>query len=183
MAQLEKLDDRVRELEQHVEHRDGVIDQLTEDLRRSQSEVSALHTRMEEAEMNSRLPCLILSGQSAGRGGGGRGAARGGDQEQREDINTFVIDTLNRCFPGLGVGVADLDRVHRLPGAGNRVIIRFVRSGEGSIRDTVMSRRLELRGKELYVSESLTKTRSLTFRSLLAAKKDKRLHIVCTRGC
>ncbi|KAF0294364.1 hypothetical protein FJT64_007922 [Amphibalanus amphitrite] len=62
MAEIVKLNERVKDLEQHVEARDSVIDQLTDDLRRSRDEVSALQSRAEEAEINSRLPCLILSG-------------------------------------------------------------------------------------------------------------------------
>ena len=235
-AEIAKLNERVRDLEQHTEEKDCIIDKLTDDLQQSRAEVAALQTRMEDAEMNSRLPCLILSGaamaprhsphlepplppravsaaadpsrsaapagagqgrqpvtsrsadrpggsgQSAGRGGEVRGAARSGDREEREDINTLVIETLNRCMPGLGMNASDIDRAHRLPGANNRVIVRFTRSGEGSIRDCVMSRRLELRGRELYISESLTKLRSLIFRSLLAAKREKKLYTVYTRG-
>ena len=233
-TEIEKLHQRVVDLESHVNERDDVINQLSSELSRSRSEVSALQTRVEEAEINSRLPCLILSGasmaprraspvvtqtapaaagpprqaaptgdgqgrqsvtsqwadrvsgggsgQSASRGGEGRGPARGGEREEREDVNALVIETLNRSFPGLGVSTSDIDRAHRLPGTGNRVIIRFTRSGEGSIRDIVMSRRLELRGKELYVSESLTRLRSLIFRSLLAAKREKKLYTVYTRG-
>ena len=61
-AEIEKLGDRLKDLERHVEDRDGTIDQLTEELDQSRKEVSALQIRVEEAEINSRLPCLILSG-------------------------------------------------------------------------------------------------------------------------
>ena len=235
-AEIAKLNERVRDLEQHTEEKDGIIDKLTNDLQQSRAEVAALQSRVEDAEMHSRVPCLILSGavmaprhaprlepplphqsapaaadptrsvasavagqgrlpvtsrsadrpggpgQSGGRGGGVRDAARSGDREAREDMNALVIDTLNRCLPGLGINAGDIDRAHRLPGANNRVIVRFTRSGEGSIRDCVMSRRLELRGKDLYISESLTKLRSLIFRSLLAAKREQKLYTVYTRG-
>ena len=45
-----------------------------------------------------------------------------------------------------------------------------------------MSRRLELRGRELYINESLTKLRGLIFRSLLAAKREKKIYTVYSRG-
>ncbi|KAF0288414.1 hypothetical protein FJT64_013194 [Amphibalanus amphitrite] len=236
-AEIEKLNDRVKDLEQHVEERDGIIDQLSEELRQSRSEVSALEARVEEAEINSRLPCLILSGaamaprraprlepplpnqtapaavdprpiapadtgrdpptvtsqsadrpnsggpdQSAGRGGRERVAGRAGEWEEREDINALVISTLNQCLPGLGLAANDIDRAHSLPGPNNRVIVRFVRSGEGSARDRVMARRMELRGRELFINESLTKLRSRIFRSLLAAKRERRIYTVYSRG-
>ena len=240
MAEITKLNDRVKDLEQHIEERDGVIDQLTEELHQSRNEVSALQTRMEEAEINSRLPCLILSGSAmasrhaprlepplhdrtapaavgasqsaapAGPAGPGQGrdvvTSRSADRqvsvegrrpgqsepavasgrrvggEEREDITSLVVTTLNRCMPGLSIDASDIDRAHRLPGPNNRVIVRFVRSGQDSVRDHVMARRLELRGRDLYVNESLTKLRGLIFRSLLAAKRQKRIYTVYSRG-
>lgn len=235
-AEIEKLFDRVKDLEQHVEQRDSVIDRLADELRQSREEVSALQMRVEDAEMNSRIPCLVLSGpamaprraprlepplasraavdptrpadsgqgqamtsepadrsagravgsrQSAAGGGGdprGRSVARGGVWEEREDINALVVTTLNRCMPGLNMDVTDIDRAHRLPGQHNRVIVRFVRSGSDSVRDRVMTRRLELRGKELFINESLTRLRGLIFRSLLAARRQDKIYTVYSRG-
>ena len=60
-------------------------------------------------------------------------------------------------MPGLNIDGSGIDRAHRLPGANNRVIVRFVRSGQDSVRDNAMTRRLELRGKDLYINESLTR--------------------------
>ena len=241
-AEIDKLSDRVKDLEKHVEDRDNTIAELSEDLTQSRREVSALQSRVEDAEINSRLPCLILSGpamagrraprlepplpgpaapgavdqsqpadpgrgqvtvtsQPAGRpagvgggtsgqsaraaGGGGASRAGGGGWEQ-EDVNELVVSTLNRCMPGLGLSESDIDRAHRLPsrqpGANHRVIVRFVRSGQGSVRDQIMSRRLELRGRDLFVNESLTRLRNLIFRSLLAAKREGKVYTVYSRG-
>ena len=124
------------------------------------------------------------SAGSRGEQGGapGRPAERSGTWEERENINALVIGTLNRCMPGINIVEQDIDRAHRLPGANHRVIVRFVRSGQDSVRDRVMGRRLELRGKELFVNESLTKLRSQIFRSLLAAKREKKVYTVFSRG-
>ena len=240
-AELDKLNGRVKDLERHVEERDNVIEQLSDDLRQSRAEVSALQTRVEEAEINSRLPCIILSGaamapprsrhleaplpasqatpaaggrghpagsadsgqgqltvtsQSADHPGGsapgqsgpaargvrGRSVAGAGEREEREDVNGLVIRTLNQCMSGLNITTGDIDRAHRLPGPNNRVIVRFIRSGEGSVRDQIMARRLELRGRDLFVNESLTKLRGQIFRSLLAAKREKKIYTVYSRG-
>ena len=236
-AQIERLVGRVRDLEQHVEQRDGVIDRLTEDLRQSREEVSALQARVEDAEINSRQHSLVLSGpvmaprraadpepplpgrpapaaaaagpadrqpghavtsqsadrrpgrgerpgQSAPGAGGDRGApaSRAGAWEEREDVHALVVETLNRCMPGLAMDVTDIDRAHRLPGANNKVIVRFVRSGQDSIRSQVLSRRLELRGRDLFINESLTKLRNHIFQSLLVAKREKKVYTVYTRG-
>ena len=61
-TQIEKLLGRVQDLEHHVEERDSIIDRLSDDLRQSRQEISALQARVEDAEINSRLPCLVLSG-------------------------------------------------------------------------------------------------------------------------
>ena len=99
-----------------------------------------------------------------------------------EDISHLVVSTLNRRLPGLNMSDADIDRAHRLPGAGNRIIVRFVRSGKNSVRDQVYWRRLSLKGRDLYVSESLTRLRGVIFRSLLSAKKQGKIHTVFSRG-
>ncbi|KAF0299577.1 hypothetical protein FJT64_000062 [Amphibalanus amphitrite] len=239
-AQIEKLLGRVQDLEHHVEERDNIIDRLSDDLRQSRQEISALQARVEDAEINSRLPCLVLSGpamaprraarlepplpgqppaavpagqpgpdpgravesRSADRrageeGGAGQCAAGAGGERRdtrdqssargdtwgdREDVNALVVSTLNQCMPGLSMNLKDIDRAHRLPGPNNRVIVRFVQSGQGSVRDVVMSRRLELRGRDLFINESLTKLRSSIFQSLLAAKREKKIFTVYTRG-
>ena len=45
-----------------------------------------------------------------------------------------------------------------------------------------MMRRLELRGRDLFVNESLTRLGSQIFRSLLAAKREKHVYTVYSRG-
>ena len=231
-------------MERHIEEKDCIIDQLVDELKQSRMEVSALQNRAEDAEINSRLPCVILSGPAmaprhaprlepplpaqsapgapgrsasaaaadpsrghpmtsrpadlrarevdggpsqsrAGAGGdrrGPRGRAEADDGWEREDINALVVNTLNECMPGLNITDRDIDRAHRLPGPNNRVIVRFVRSGQGSVREEVMARRLELRGRNLFINESLTKLRGQIFRSLLAAKREKKIYTVFTRG-
>ena len=62
--------------------------------------------------------------------------------------------TLNQYMPGLDIDSRDIDRAHRLPGQNNRVIARFMRLGQGSIRDHLMMRRLELHVRDLFVNES-----------------------------
>ncbi|KAF0303969.1 hypothetical protein FJT64_024103 [Amphibalanus amphitrite] len=227
--EIERLCDRVKDLER--QDRDCTIAQLSDDLQQSREQVAALQARAEDAEINSRLPCLVLSGAAmaprnsarlephpaAASGGahfaapadpargpagvtsqpagqpaaeeraegapGSAGSGRGRrDGSWEENINALVIDTLNRNMPGLNISEDQIDRAHRLPGPNNRVIVRFVRSGQGSARDRVWTRRLELRGRELFISESLTRLRSLIFRSLLAAKREKRIYTVFSRG-
>ena len=219
-SQLDAFGARLKDLESHVEARDGLIDDLSSQLREAKEEISHLQVRTEEAEIISRLPCLVLSGGAlaarnapppqdgpAGQPASAPGQQRPGpattsradparrDREARprragagsgpdeqEDVCSLVVHTLNQCFSDLNVTESDIDRAHRLPGPNNRIIVRFVRSGRGSIRDMVMWRRLELTGKDLYVNESLTPLRSKIHRSLLNAKREKKIHTVYSRG-
>ena len=78
--------------------------------------------------------------------------------------------------------MSDIDRAHRLPGPNHRVIVRFVRSGSGSVREQLMMRRMELRGSnDLFVNESLTPQKGQIQRSLLEAKKTGKIYTVYTR--
>ena len=219
-SELGALSDRVRDLERHVEERDNEVVALTRDLETARKDITILQERTENAEMNSRIPCLILSGRammprrspgldaplrpthsSAPRGvtltatgaAGPAGADRSpvGARERppvgrpadggAEDVNGLVISAVQSRLPGLRITEHDIDRAHRLPGPNNRVIVRFVHSGPGSVRDQLMTRRLELKGQDLYINESLTAHKSQIFRSLLEAKKSKTIYTVYTR--
>ena len=218
-AEISALNDRVRDLERHVEERDSEVAELTRDLAAARKEVQSLQDRTENAEMNSRIPCLVLSGKAmaphrsprlsaplppaggsapqgaalaaaaaerAGAGGssvGGREPRPGGGPSDGgpEDINKLVISAVQSRLPGLHISEQDIDRAHRLPGPNSKVIVRFVRSGPGSVRDQLMTRRLELKGRDLFVNESLTACKSKIFRSLLDAKKTKKIYTVFTR--
>ena len=222
-TELGALTDRVRDLERHVEERDLEVERLTSDLATTKKELKQLQDRAENAEMNARIPCLVLSGramaprhaprldaplqpagQAVPRGGdppgapsraesagaragasGVRGGPAGGDGRaagEAEDIYGLVIGAVRARLPGLDVTSDHIDRAHRLPGPNNRVIVRFVHSGPGSVRDQLMTRRLELRGhNDLFINESLTTKRSQIYRSLLDAKKASKIYTVFTR--
>lgn len=124
------------------------------------------------------------AGSGAPSGGGGEPVGAGGRREADggEDISQLVIDALQSRFQGLNISSSDIDRAHRLPGPNNRVIVRFVRSGLGSVRDQLMSRRMELRGRnDLFINESLTTQKGQIHRSLLDAKKAGKLYTVYSR--
>ncbi|KAF0306875.1 hypothetical protein FJT64_021696 [Amphibalanus amphitrite] len=145
-SQFEALERRIYDLEQHVEAKDNQMDEMAKQLQEAKEEVEALRGRAEDAELVSRLPCLVLSGAAmaprrgaplaasvpvpdpadagaAGRDragpppppsasgnidgapGGERGRRDNGDsrKEEREDVNSLVVNTLNRCFPDLRI--------------------------------------------------------------------------------
>ena len=218
---FDALHARIKDLEEHVNEKDLELERMSTELKETREEMKKLGDRSENAEMNSRIPCLILSGRAMtphhgprlaaplrpaaertprgadsagpsgeragasavlGGGGGGGGGARSGEGAGEEDVNQLVISVLQSHFQGLDISVSDIDRAHRLPGPNHRVIVRFVCSGSGSIREQLMMRRMELRGSnDLYINESLTALKSQIQRSLLEAKKAKKIYTVFTR--
>ena len=98
-------------------------------------------------------------------------------------MQALVIAAVRARLPGLDIEERDIDRAHRLPGPHNKVIVKFVRSGMGSVRDWLMARRMDLKGcNDLYVNESLTAQNGKLFRSLLQAKKEHKIYTVFTKG-
>ena len=101
-----------------------------------------------------------------------------------------VIYTLNRSMLKPSLVYSDIERAHRFAGSNNRVIVCVScdRALQGivfvqcSVRERVMSRRLELRGRELDFNESLTKRRGLIFRSPLGAEREKKIYTAYSRG-
>ena len=59
-AEIAQLNGRLTDLGRQVEERDATISELTDELRQSRSEVSALQTRIEDAEMNEWYMMLTL---------------------------------------------------------------------------------------------------------------------------
>ena len=190
LLKFEALNTRIKDLEEHVNEKDIALEKMSAELQVTREEVRRLSERNENAEMNSRIPCLVLSGSalapqrgshlaaplplptdrsaprgagsagpdgaraggSGAGGGGGGGRSAGGGAEGVEDINGLVISVIRGRFDGLHITDGDIDRAHRLPGPNNLVIVRFVRSGLGSVRDQLMSRRMELRHRgDLFV--------------------------------
>lgn len=99
-----------------------------------------------------------------------------------EDVATTVVELLNAAFPDMHVHISDIDRAHR--GQGNKIWCRFVRSGNGSVRDLVYSSRLSSalpKGNQLYISEALTGYRQEIFHECLALRKQGKLYTVYTR--
>ncbi|KAF0310652.1 hypothetical protein FJT64_018383 [Amphibalanus amphitrite] len=122
--------------------------------------------------MNSRIPCLVLSGQ-----------AMAPHRPTRLDA---PLPPAGRTAPGGGDSARGEGRAESADapaGAGRaRDGERGGRSAGGQSGAELMSRRLELKGRnDLFINESLTAQKSQIFRSLLEAKKNKKIYTVYTR--
>ena len=104
---------------------------------------------------------------------------------EEEDVPATVVEVLTAAMPGLNLQKSDIARAHR-DRSGKKIWCRFIRSGPGSIRDEVYSRRLTLksntRDNALFINESLSKMRLEIFNELLSLKKQKKVYTVFTRN-
>ena len=87
-----------------------------------------------------------------------RGATRYNDI-----IKTFIKDKLN-----ITILNCDIDRCHRLGGAGGPIIIKFARH---NIKSLVYKNKKKLKGSEYLITESLTKTCKYCLRQLKELRK------------
>ena len=165
---------RLREVENKLEQKEKQLSEMNDTVKETNRELHALKEQVEDNELVSRLPSLVLSGAAVGK--------RPPPGPDGENVEQLVVDTLKKHFRDLPVKLEDIDRAHRLPGeSGQKLICRFVKSGRGSIRDVIYQRRMELRGRELYINESLTRRRSELFQILLRAKKSNKIYTVFSR--
>ena len=130
----------------------------------------------------------------SGAGGGGPPGSTSGPAPdpasqssvpREEDVPATVVDVLNASMPGLNLQENDIARAHR-DRSGKKIWCCFVRSGPGSVRDEVYSRRLSLksntRDNALFINESLSKMRLEIFNELLSLKRQKKVYTVFTRN-
>lgn len=177
-AEFNTIGERLKRAEQQLEQKEKELVAITNRAQATESELTALRERVEENERVSRLPSLVLSGAALPP----RPTANE-MPERGENVDQLVVDTLRRNFRGLNVSVNDIERAHRLPSKGDpKIICRFVRSGAGSVREEVYQRRLELKGRSLYVNECLTRGRAEIMTILLNAKHAGKVYTVFSRN-
>ena len=61
---FDALHGRIKDLEEHVNEKDAELERMSTELKETREEVKRLSERTENAEMNSRIPCLIFSGRA-----------------------------------------------------------------------------------------------------------------------
>ena len=166
---------RIHDIEEHLEVKNKEIEMLTTSLQDVKKEVKMMQDRVEENELVSRLPSLVFSGKPFVR------KPRDANAPEAEDVQKMVLSVVRENFRDLNISASDIARAHRLPGE-QKVICRFVRSGRGSLRDQIYYRRLELKGKEVFINECLTKRRAEIFGKLLSLRKTGKLFSVFSRN-
>ena len=173
-AEFGRLQQRVSELEQHVADRDCIIDGLTDQLNKKDEKVNLLHARLDDAEAERLQPRLIFAGTAV--------PARPSDGE--EDLEKTTIDLVKKHFPMTNPGKSDIAKIFRISN-GKKIVCEFVKTGAGSIRDTVYQQRLSLNRRSesrLFVNEFLTEDRQFIFQRLLEEKRKGKVYTVFTRN-
>ena len=175
--QFTVMGQRLKKVEEKLEEKEKELAKVTTEAQNDRRELRELQTQVEENERVSRLPSLILSGSAVPKKPPPNQLPQTG-----ENVEELAMDLLREHFRGLDVKPRDIDRAHRLPGRGDpRIICMFVQSGAGSVRDIVYKNRLDLRGRNFYVGECLTKKRADVLRCLTDAKKVGKLYTAFSR--
>ena len=112
-----------------------------------------LRQQVEAQEQYSRRNCLLIHGLPPSQS----------PTNNDDIIKTFIKDKLN-----ITILDCDIDRCHRLGGAGGPIIIKFARH---NIKSLVYKNTKKLKGSEYLITESLTKTRKYCLGQLKGLRK------------
>ena len=192
-TQITTLGCRIRELETHVRDRDQLIDQLEEKVSRDSRWCEEQQDAVDDIEQKMRSAELILSGPAvppAPRSAGPDGTYA------PEDVRRTAAEVIRRAFsdarpPRSGATPDQLTAFREQELAEARrlgpktLLCRFLCSGAGTTRDTMLSNKVLLRSlpsvKTLFVNESLSKRRQGWLRVLTPLRKQKLIHAVFSR--
>ena len=126
-----------------------------------------LEDRCDNAEQNSRLDLLVFSGKAI--------------PKSRPDENSaLIVRQLLEEHMGYRLNETEINRAHRIPSG--KIVVKFNRTGPSSEKEQVWKQKSRLRGKNLYVQESLTERRQEIFQALLQARRDGKIFSVFTQG-
>ena len=133
--QIQKLEEKVNEIEAKSEGKDKVIDDLT--------------IQLDDANQYSRRNCLIISGIKK---------PQEGEQENTEDKIIDLCRTKMKIAENEEIITkTDIDRCHRL---GDRIIVKFTSyKARARFYSHRKDEKLCKKDKEIYISESLTQLR------------------------
>jgi len=118
--------------------------------------VLKLNNSLDEMNQYSRSDNILI-----------HGVPYSSDGSQETDIGGVVVTTLNNNIMGINLLGADISSAHRIgrpntaaPGQSSKpqpIVVRFVRR---AMRNTLLYKRKELKGKRLVITEQLTQPRS-----------------------
>ena len=116
--------------------------------------------KIEQMEQYSRRSCIVINGLEC----------KADEDEEHEDTDETAINFF-KTHLNIDVDKNELDRSHRLPSKNKPLIVKFVRH---NVKTNIFAAKRRLKGKSIYITESLTKTR-LNCVSRLKNYKDEKL--------
>lgn len=143
---LATMNEKFCELEKKLTEKDEIINELEHNVKELSETVNVLNKQIDKQEQYSRRNCLLIHNV--------------GEQEN-EDTDQLAIDTINQNMNET-ITLNDIDRTHRLgpvKNEGNKkrpIIVKFSRY---YVKNKVFGKKKMLKGKNVSITESLTKTR------------------------
>lgn len=174
------LGSRIKELEKHVEERDGILYELEARLVERDDRITELEAELDATATEQRQKDVILSGSAI--------PPSPTQEWWKEDVTDTVVDVIKKHLPDVPVDKQDLEQCFRIA-KGKRIVCRFHRSGKGSVRDRVYEERFSsktVRGSDkdlsLYINENLTPRRQKIVQALLAEKAAGKVYTVFSKN-
>ena len=116
--------------------------------------------KTELTKQHSRRNCIVIHGLEC----------KADEDEEHKDIDETAINFF-KTHLNIGVDKNKLDRSHRLPFKNEPLIVKFERH---NVKTKIFAAKRRLKGKSIYITESLPKTR-LNCVSRLKNDKDEKL--------
>ena len=180
--ELLNMQQRVCELEQHVNEQGDTIYQLYEAVDSRDRRILALEGEVEEVRREMNKPFLIFDGPGV--------PAAPKEEPWKEDVSATTRELLHRYMPETEVREEDIVQSYRVD-KGKKIVCQFSRSGQGSVRDKLYEDRMTLmkdkegrareRGDQLFINEKLTAGAFSAYLKIREERRRGRIHSVFTK--
>ena len=181
MEKMQQMQQRIGEVEDHLNTQGETIRQLQEAVGRRDEEIWWLQDQLEGANRRANLPYLMFEGPGVPE------APR--EERWKEDVPATVRGMLDKFVPQVKVRDEDIVCANR---RGKQIECQFVKHGPASVREKIYQNRMNTRfdengqvrdnGDQIYVNEKLTEGAAAAVRTLRAEKKAGRIQSVHTKN-
>ena len=180
--ELLTMQQKVCDLEQHVNDQGNTIQQLYDAVDGRDSRIAALEGQLEDMRREQNCSSLVFSGPGV--------PAAPAEEPWKEDVAAAARTMLQKYMPETQVKEQDIVQCHR-EDRGRRIVCQFSRYGQASVSDVVYDNRMALMkdkdgqprgsGEQLYINEKLTPGAFQAYLKIREAKKRGRIHSVYTK--
>ena len=136
------------------------IQQLKKEISTIEKQNDDLEIQIESQQQYSRRNCLLIHGLPPH------------SPNPNENTDQAVIEFFNTHL-GIAVMKKDLDRSHRLHNTNSPIIVKFVHH---NLKNIIFNSKKKLKGKNIFITESLTPKRMSCMKKLGILRKSKLVH-------